>query len=429
MTTFVIVWLGQLVSTVGSGLTGFALGIWVYQQTGSVTQFAMIGLASMMPRLLLSPLAGAVIDRWGRRRAMILADTGAAVVTLIVATLFYTESIRVWHLVLTSVASAAFSTFQWPAYSAATASLVPKEQLGRANGMVHMGRAAADILAPTLSGALLVSIGIGGVLLVDVITFLIATSTLLFVRFPEPSSDPDTHEKPSLRDDIAYGWHYIQRRPDLRALLGFSTVINFLWGMVGAMVAPMVLGFGGPDVLGIVITVAGTGMFLGGLLMSAWGGGKRRVRTMLAFQLLCGVCFVAMGARPLAWLVAAGAFVAHLTIAVVNGSSQTIWQTEVEPELQGRVFSISDMISRSCTPLAYVLVGPLADGVFEPALASEGALAGSLGILIGTGPGRGVAALFMLQGLIRVGVTLWAMGNGRLGELGSKEAVVTQANP
>jgi len=418
MTTFVIVWLGQLVSTIGSGLTGFALGIWVYQRTGSVTQFALIGLAGMIPRLLLSPLAGAVIDRWGRRRAMILADTGAAVVTLVVAALFYAGNIRVWHLVVTTAVSSAFTTFQWPAYAAATAALVKKEHLGRANGMVHMGRAAADILAPTLSGALLVVIGVEGVLLVDVLTFLVATATLLFVRFPEPAAThASQQEKWPLRHDMAFGFSFVRQRPGLMSLLGLSTATNFLWGMVGAMVAPMVLSFGGPDVLGRVITVAGTGMLLGGLLMSAWGGGRRRVFTMLAFEMLCGVCFIMMGLRPLAWLVAGGAFVAHLTIAVVQGSSQALWQSTVEPEVQGRVFSISGMISQSCAPLAYVLVGPLADNVFEPALAPGGVLAGSLGAVIGTGPGRGIAALFMLQGIIRVVIALAGAVSPRLRHL------------
>jgi len=178
MRVFGVIWSGQLVSTIGSGLTGFALGVWIYQKTGSTTLFALNMLAFALPNLLVSPLAGALVDRWDRRWAMIFSDTGAGISTLVVALLFVSQRLEVWQVMLVTAAISAFSTFQWPAYSAATTMLVPKEQLGRASGMVQIGEAISQLISPALAGALFVTAGLGGVVLVDFVTYLFAVGTL-----------------------------------------------------------------------------------------------------------------------------------------------------------------------------------------------------------------------------------------------------------
>jgi DHA3 family macrolide efflux protein-like MFS transporter len=409
MRVFIIIWLGQLVSLVGSGLTSFALGLWVYQHTGSVTQFALSGLFTVLPSVALSPLAGALVDRWDRRWVMILSDAGAGLSTLMMAFLFLTKRIEVWQIYLAAGASAAFGTFQWPAYSAATTRLVSKKHLGRANGMVQFGRAASEILAPVLAGVLVLTIQVQGVLLIDFATFLFAIITLLMVRFPKPETTTvGQASKGSLWREAAYGWTYIATRRGLLGLLVFFAVVNLMWGMVGALIAPMILGFTSADVLGIIISVAGGGMLVGSLVMSAWGGPKRRMDGVLRFELLSGLCFLLIGLRPSAWPIAIGAFGAHLTIAIIYGSNQAIWQSKVPPDVQGRVFATQQMLARSATPLAYLVAGPLADKLFEPLLAFGGPLTGSIGHLIGVGPGRGIGLLFIVMGMLKVVVTLAA---------------------
>lgn len=407
MRVFIIVWLGQLVSLVGSGLTSFALGLWVYEHTGSVTQFALIGLFTALPNIVLSPLAGALVDRWDRRWAMILSDTGAGLCTLMMAFLFLTNRIEVWQIYLAAGASAAFGTFQWPAYSAAMTLLVPKKHLGRANGMVQFGQAAAEILAPALAGVLVLTTRVQGILLIDFVTFFFAVTTLLLVRLPGPETTTAAQaRKDSLWREASYGWRFITARRGLLGLLVFFAVVKFLWGMVGALIAPMILGFTSADVLGIIISVAGGGMLAGSLLMSAWGGPKRRIDGVLHFELLSGLCFLLIGLRPSAWPVALGAFGAHLTIAIIYGSNQAIWQSKVPPNVQGRVFATQQMIAKSTTPLAYLAAGPLADKLFEPLLASDGPLTGSIGQITGVGPGRGIGLLFIVMGILKVAVTL-----------------------
>lgn len=406
-TTFSIIWLGQLVSVVGSGLTSFALGVWTFERTGSATHFALIGLCAVLPRVLLSPLAGAVVDRWDRRRVMILSDVGAGLSTLVVFLLFGANRLEIWHIYLLTSINAAFGTVQWPAFMAVTSLLVSQKNLGRANGMVQFGQATSEILAPALAGVLLGTIRLEGVILIDFATFVFAVITLLIVRFPSSTGSPASLPgDASFWRDLTVGWTYIAARPGLLGLLGFFAVVNFLWGMVGALVTPMVLSWTSSSVLGAVISIAGVGMLTGSLIMSIWGGPQRRINGVLRFELLSGFCFMLMGLRPSFWLVAAGAFGAHVTIAIVYGSNQAIWQSKVAPDLQGRVFAAQQMVARAAAPLAYLLAGPLSDKLFEPLLTVDGPLAGGVGQVIGVGPGRGMGLLFMIMGIVKVAVSL-----------------------
>jgi DHA3 family macrolide efflux protein-like MFS transporter len=411
--TFTTVWLGQVVSLVGSGLTSFALGVWVFEQTGSATAFALIGLSAVLPRVLLSPMAGVAVDRWDRRRIMMGADIGAGICTLSVAMLLLAGELQLWQIYLLTGISAAFGTVQWPAYAATTTLLVSRENLGRANGMVQFGQAVSEILAPALAGVLVGTIGLQGVILIDVATFVFAVVTLVLVRFPKPQvstdevpvSDGEGAKGFALRD-LAFGWTYIAARPGLLGLLFFSAIVAFIWGMVGALIVPLILGWASTDVLGAIISVAGVGMLCGSLVMSAWGGPRRRIYGVLNFELLSGLCFVLIGLRPSFWWTAVGVFGAHLTIAVVYGSNQAIWQSKVAPHVQGRVFAMQQMVTRAAAPLAYLLAGPLADEVFEPLLTSDGALVNGPGQLLGAGPGRGIGLLFVLLGVAKVAVSL-----------------------
>jgi DHA3 family macrolide efflux protein-like MFS transporter len=410
--TFIVLWLGQLVSLVGSGLTSFALGVWTFQRTGSTTQFALIGLSAVLPRVILSPLAGVVVDRWDRRRIMLLSDVGAGLSTLVIALLISTGRLQVWHIYLLTSANAACSAFQWPAYMATTTLLIPKKNLGRANGMIQFGQAASEILSPALAGVLIQTIHMDGVILIDVMTCVFAVVTLGLIRFPKPAGSKEpVPEGESIWRRLGFGWRYLTQRPALMELMGFLAMVNFIWGMVGALVAPMVLSWASSEVLGLLLSVAGVGMLTGSLLMSVWGGPKRRIEGVLHFELISGICFVLMGISPSFWPIAVGAFGAHLTIAIVYGSNHAIWQSKIEPEFQGRVFATQQMVLRATTPLAYLFAGPLADRLFNPLLDIQGPLASSVGRILDSGPGRGIGLMFVLMGVVKI--VLVAVGKKR----------------
>lgn len=409
MRVFILIWFGQLVSLIGSGLTGFALGIWVYQRTGSVTQFALISLCTTLPLILISPLAGTLVDRWNRRWAMLLSDSAAGLSTLAIALLLVAGRLEVWHIYLAAAWGSIFSAFQWPAYAAATTLLVPKKHLGRASGMTQLGQAVAQLISPVLAGVLLVTIQLPGIILLDFATFLCALVTLLLVRFPDAKTTAAPEAgKGSLLREAAYGWRYITARPGLFGLLIFFTASNFLLGFVVVLATPLVLSFASSVVLGTILSIGGMGMLVGSLVMSTWGGSQRRINIVFGFMLLSGLCIMAAGLRPSIPLFALATFLFFFGLPIINGSCQVIFQKKVEPLVQGRVFALNGAIAGASLPVAYAIAGPLADKVFEPLMASNGALAGSIGQLIGVGPGRGIGLLFIVMGALTILVTVAA---------------------
>ncbi len=403
MRTFLVIWFGQLVSTLGSGLTGFALGVWIYQETGSTTLFAFNLLAFAVPNLLVSPFAGALVDRWDRRRIMILSDTGAGLSTLVVAVLYFSGGLEVWHVYILTALNSAFSAFQWPAYSAVTTLLVPKSQLGRAGGMVQIGEAISALASPAIAGVLFVTVGIQGVVMVDFATYLVAILTLLVVRVPRPpATEAGAEGRGSLLHEAAYGWRYIVARKGLLGLLIIFAATNFLTSLWNPLLPPMILEMSSPAMLGYLASVVGVGMLLGTLVMSAWGGPKRRIHGVLAFLMISGGFQMLLGVSPSLVLIAIAGFGAMFTMPIINGSSQAIWQTKVAPDVQGRVFAVRRMIAWSAMPLAYLVAGLLADRVFNPLLVEGGALAASVGQVLGVGPARGTGLLFVVSGLLSV---------------------------
>jgi MFS transporter, DHA3 family, macrolide efflux protein len=415
MLVFLTVWFGQLVSIIGSGLTGFGLGVWVYQRTGSVTLFALIALCTTLPGIALSPLAGALVDRWDRRLVMIVSDSVAGLNTLLIALLLLYDRLELGHIYLAMAINSVCSTFQGPAYAATVTLLVPQQHLGRANGLLQLGQAAGRIFAPALAGFLVTWLHIHAVLLIDVATFLFALITLLMVRFPKPERTAGSIAgQGSLMHEAAYGWRYIIVRPGLLGQLLLFMVVNFLLGTVSVLATPLVLAFASPEILGTVLSIGGSGMLVGSVLMSLWGGPRPRIHGVLGFTLLIGLAMMLAGLRPSPGLFALAAFLFFFSLPIVDGSSLAIWQTKVDPGVQGRVLAARHMIAWSALPLAYLVAGPLADHVFEPLLASGGLLASSIGRLIGVGPGRGIGLLFVVMGILTVLVTIAGYFHPRL---------------
>jgi DHA3 family macrolide efflux protein-like MFS transporter len=396
---FVLVWFGQLISLIGSGLTSFALGVWVYQMTDSITSYTLVVLCTMAPNILLSPVAGALVDRWDRRWAMLLSDTGAGLSTLAIALLLNTGRLTLWPILLLTATSSAFSAFQWPAYAASTTLLVSKEQLGRANGMVQFAQAIGYIASPALAGYLVTRIQVQGVILIDFATFAFAVFTLLPIRIPRPEA-PAEETKKSLLYDIVFGLKYLAKRPGLMGLLTLFAFSNFLLGLVMALFTPMALSFTDADTLGIMTSIGTSGMLFGGGLMMVWGGPKRRIYGVLGCILLEGLALLISGMRPSVSLVTAAVFGFFFFFAIDGASNDAIWQSKVAPGVQGRVFGMRSTIAMFSMIPAYALAGPLADEVFEPLLAADGPLATSVGRVIGTGQGRGIGLLFILTGIL-----------------------------
>lgn len=409
--TFFLLWFGQFISMVGSGLTGFALGVWVYQRTGSVTKFSLILLFTTLPGVLLSPIAGALVDRWDRRWAMILSDAGAGLATFAIAMLLYYDRLDLWMLYVLMTLISTFVALQWPAFSAATTLMVAKRDLTRAAGLGNLSQAGSSLLGPLLGGLMLVTFGIYSVLLIDSFTFAIAVLTAFLVRVPKPEPGSAGQEsKGSLLADVGYGWTYLKERPGLMGLLLFSAFANLALGLIQVLAPPMVLSFASPAQLGTAMTIAAVGLVVGGLLMSVWRGPRRRIDGLLVLMALCGLGIVASALRPSIVQFTAAGFLFFFAYAVSGACGQALWQVKVAPGVQGRVFAIRRFVGWSTFPLAFLCAGPLADRFFKPLLMPGGALAGSVGPWVGVGEGRGIALLLILSGLLLFVVSVASYG-------------------
>jgi hypothetical protein len=280
--------------------------------------------------------------------------------------------------------------------------LIPKQHYARASGMMSLADAASGILATAFAGALLGVIGLEGIMFIDVITFVAAIGTVAVVTIPQPERTAEGMEgKGSLWQESLYGFRFIWRRPSLLGLQLVFFALNFLAMFGLAVLVPMILARTGNNELALasVLSIGALGGVAGGLLLSTWGGPKRKVHGVLAGMFLgslLGEFVIGIGRAVPMW--AFGAFMSHFFIPIINGSNQAIWQAKVAPDIQGRVFSVRRLIAQVTAPVATVIAGPLADNVFEPAMQSGGAWSDMFGWLVGTGPGAGMGLMLVLAG-------------------------------
>jgi len=402
MRPFFVVWLGQLVSVTGTTITAFGLQIYVFTETGSVTQLTFVALAFVTPALVLAPLAGSVVDRYDRRVVMLVADACAGVATLGLFIVWATGVLEPWHIYLATAVGSSANAFQDPAWMAAVPLLVPKDQLGRANGLVQLNQGLSFVLAPAIAGALLALGGLGPILIIDAATFAVGVATLALVRFPAYARTAG--EDRSVWQDSVSAWRYLRIRSGLLGLLIIYAGVNFMLSATNVLVIPLIVSFSTEAAAGAVLSIAGLGAVVGSLAVGVLGTPKRLVATIMGGIAVIGVFVSMVGMRESVVIVGIAATLLLFLNPVVNSSSQVIWQTKVEEGMQGRVFSLRRMLSSAVSPLAIFIAGPLADQIFEPMLADDGALADTVGTIIGTGPGRGIGFMYVVAGIGTVGL-------------------------
>lgn len=409
MPGFTLVWFGQFLSLLGSGMTTFAISIWAWQETGSATALTLAVFFGFGPTILFSPFAGALVDRYDRKLMIILSDIAAGLSTAALLILYSLDALQIWHIYVANAFAGTFAAFQFPAYSAAVTNMIKKEQYARASGMMSLAESASGIFSPLAAGALIAFIGVGGIMAIDLITMSIAICVLLFVHIPKPAATEEgLKSRGSLWKESGFGFRYILARPSLFWLQMTFFAINFIAMLSFVLVTPMILARTGNNelLLGSVMSIGSVGGVLGGLLLSAWGGPKRRIHGVLTGMILIAIVqsFYGFGQTFLAW--AAASFGTAFFLPILNGSNQAIWQSKVAPDVQGRVFSVRRLIAQITAPTAILLAGPLADRVFEPAMAPGGVLADGLGDFVGVGPGSGMALMFVISGMLGIFVGL-----------------------
>ena len=371
---FFTIWTGQAFSLFGSTLVGFALIWWLTQSTGSATVLATASLAGLLPQVFLSPLAGALVDRWNRRVVMICADASIAAVTLVLAYLFLAGAAQVWHVYVVMFVRSALGAFHWPAVQASTSLMVPERHLSRVAGINRALEGAMNIIAPPLGALLLSVLPMQGILAIDIVTALLAVSPLFFIRIPQPARAVNAVQgmgqpgaKPSVWQDMREGFRYVWGWPGLLAILLMATVLNFLSNPAFALLPILVTKhFGGQALeLGWVNSAWGIGVVAGGLVLGVWGGFKRRMVTSMIGLVGMGLGILVIGVAPATMFVLAlgGMLLAGFANPITNGPLFAILQSVVAPEMQGRVMSLVGSIASAMSPLSLLVAGPLADAL------------------------------------------------------------------
>ncbi|MCD1258911.1 amino acid adenylation domain-containing protein [Paenibacillus athensensis] len=423
MAAFFVISIGRLVSMLGSNLLGFALGLWVYQATGSVGDFAIISVFAMVPGLLLLPVAGVIADRYDRRKIMIITEALALVTTVFIGTLYWTDSLQLWHLCATAVFASMAGTFMGPASQAAVTQLVPKRYLVQANSFNGITGSISGIMAPVLGGVLVVTIGLSGLLMLDIVSFSFCLAAMLVIRFPNRMFR--RAEEPILKEMLG-GWHYIMKRKSLIAMVFFFMITNFFMTLFNVLVTPFVMKFSSADVLGIIYSGWGVGALVGSVLISIWGGFTRRATGMVGSVVLVGLSVAVVGLLQSPVLAFIGMTGFGFALAVLETHWQSIIQTKVGLELQGRVFATNMMLAFIMRPLSFVVAGPLADRWFAPFMSGSSPLARLLQPLFGSGAGSGIGFLISSIGII---LLIWGFAGLRYRPLRYMEDILPDAIP
>ncbi len=404
----------QTVSQVGSRISFFAVGIAAFAQTAHATPLAIISFCQTLPVILGSGFAGAIADRYDRRRLMIAANVGFVLTSGLLLASVASGTFRLWCFYVLSLVNAAILTVSGPAFRASTTMLVPDAHRDRANAISQMMGPAANALAPALAGLLYAAIGVGGAILVDMATFVLAIASLAAVRIPMPARtaegaalDAGAGATRALWRQAFDGLAYLWRRPPLLGLCLVFSLVSFLMGALGVLILPYPLARTHSTVgFGVVMACADIGMAAGAAAMAAWGGTRPRIHTVMLALLVAGLLLAAAGMARNTVQLAAGLFGFMFMLPFVNTAATSIFQAKVAPDVQGRVFAAIGQVAMLTMPLAFLAAGPLTDRVAEPAVRSAGWR--TVAWLVGDQAGAGMGLLLVTGGLATAALSLAA---------------------
>jgi amino acid adenylation domain-containing protein len=355
---FAIVAGGQFASMIGTQLSTFAMGVWVYQQTGRLFDFALLTMLALVPAILAAPIGGALVDRYDRRRVMLIADATAAAALGSLSLLLWLGWLELWQVLVAVTVGSVANAIQRPAYLAAVAQLVPKPYLPQANAVANSGTGVGILLGPVAGGLLVTLVGLHGVVALDMITSLIAVGTLLAVRFPNRLF---RRRDETFGRALAGGWRFVIRRRPMLVMIAFFVPVNYLIAVVTVLVTPWVLSFGDAVTLGVVTAAGGVGAVAGTVAMVVWGGTRRLAVGMVGFTAGMGVGSIVAGLWPAPVAAAVGLFLYWAALTVLNAHWVSIIQIKVGQELQGRVLSVNQLLATTMMPVGFVTAPALAD--------------------------------------------------------------------
>ncbi len=402
--SFLILWGSQTISSLGTAMTNFALIIWAYKQQGTASSIALLSVCSYLPSILFCFIAGALADRWNKKKIMLVSDFVAALGTATVLLLYSTGNLEIWHLYIINFILSFMNAFQNPASYVAVSLITPKEHYIRASGMQAFSNSLVTILTPASATAILAFSGIKTVLCIDLLTFAIAFALLLiFIKIPAMPVNNEKKEETFVKSCLT-GLHFLREHKPIWKIILFFSFINLLASMAGNSIMPaMILARTGNNqvTLGMVSSAIGIGALVGSILVTLVKPAKSKTKVIF---LSCAVSFLlcdllwGIGRNVEIWVFAA--FAGNLPLPFLNANLTTIMRTKVPIEMQGRVFSTRDTFQFITIPIGLFLGGFLADHIFEPFMLSTSSAQQILASLVGTGKGSGMAVIFLITGVV-----------------------------
>ncbi|TCL56918.1 MFS transporter [Kineothrix alysoides] len=405
---FLILWLSQSFSSLGSAMTNFALVIWSYQQYGSALQTALLAICSYAPYVLMSIFAGALSDRWNKKLTMLLCDSFAAGCTVIVLILLQSDKLELWHLYCLNALNGLMNTVQQPSADVTTSLLTPKKYYQKVSGMRSFSNSLVSVITPVLATALLSLFSVQIVIAFDLFSFGVAfISLLFFIKIPELKRE-DSVKEPILKAAKA-GLVYLRQNRGILDLILFLAAINLIASVYNAAFPAMVLSRqgGGEVALGIVNAAVGIATLAGSVIVSLLPAPKSRVRVIcdtLLISMSTENFFLAFGQSIPLWCI--GAVLGWITIPVMGANMDVLFRSRIPIEMQGRVYSARNTLQFFTIPIGYFLGGILVDKVFEPFMETQGADS-FLTVVFGSGKGSGAALLFLILAFAGIFVCLF----------------------
>ncbi|MGO4344514.1 MFS transporter [Paenibacillus sp. MCAF9] len=402
---FIILWFGELVSSIGSGLTAFGLGVYVFQTTHSATAVSLVTLCTFLPMILLSPIGGVLADRFDRRLMMLLGDGGSALGLIYILIVMFSGEAQLWQLCVGVTISSIFASLTDPAYKATITDLLPEEQFAKASGLVQLAGSSKYLFSPILAGMLLAVVDIEALLFIDISTVFITIITISSVRRCLVAK-PVSKKQFSLAKDLKEGWQVLVSRKGVFALTLLMTVVTFYMGILQTLFTPMVLPLSDAKTLGIVQSVSATGLLLGSLFIGIFSVNQQYARVLSAGLFTAGIFFSLIGISTNIFVIAAAGFLFFATLPFINTSADVLIRTHIPNEAQGRAWGMIGVISQFGYIAAYASAGLLSDYVFNPLMEEKGLLATTVGKWIGSGQGRGIGLLFIISGILVIVLAL-----------------------
>lgn len=404
--SFTFILIAQSIAILGSTITAYGLGIWLYEEVGSVTIYALIAFANVMPVVLLSPLAGTVVDRVNRKLAIVVSQLASVLVMLLLLALFWHNTLSPWHIIALVALNACFVSFVIPAISATIPLMVGRNQLTQANGMIALAFGIIQLTSPAISGTLYQHFGLKTIFFLNIAAFAVGIIAVAITHIPQPKASADKSE--NLQTSLLQGLKFILSIKSLALNIVYYSLIAAVMVSMGIMVQPMLLALTDAQTMGLIMSFAASGLIVGSVVMIFCSNIQHHMPIILSANFIAGLACLFTPMTNNVWLLTLGGFLIMASYPLFEANNRAILQRKIDPAILGRVIGWRNFALGICQAALLIVAGFLADNFFEPGMIEDGFLTPLFADIFGVGKGRGIAVFLSLLGVVILAVSFLA---------------------